>query len=624
MFDRMRAQNEGFTLIELLIAIVISGLILGALATGFIATMAGSQNVHDRFVESHDAQLLSTYFPTDVQSADPTMMNPDTTTGCGGPTSGTHVIRLQWTERDDLNADPNKRLAVFSASYRLVAAPSGSELIRYYCSNTGPAGGSPATILAGATAASHVVAHDLSDVPAPSAVIDPDGRVALTLYSHQTVGEQRAGIAPYSYTLTATMRTPGAFAKFVITNPGSQAAGASFNLAITARTADDTATDLSYTGSKTITFTGASSSPNHTPPTFASTVLFNNGVSVLNSAMVTLVNAGPTTLNLLQGTHRGSVGPINVTSGTFAAGALQFSPCPPDTKKNMPTSLQVTRAMTDTYGNVTTSGGAITVTLSQTGGAAIPGSVSIPANTATSGTFTSTNPGTVGTQITLTGKSLTVPGYSDATCLFTTTGQDAFLVTAPGPHTAGSAFPLTITASVDGVNPDPSYPNGPHTIVFTGPSSSPNGTAPFYPPTATTVTFSGGVGTASGIKLYKAETVNLTASEGTISGAVSIAVAPASMALSFSPCPGTKKKQDTTEAIIQQDAFGNAATTAATVTLSATNGSFSVPTVTVPANTTQSGPFMYTTPSTSGVSVVMTAQAPGATDGTCGPFTTTS
>src|SRR2546423_15487612 len=111
MFQRLRAQDEGFTLIELLIAIVVSGLILGAVTTGFLVTMAGSRNVHDRFVESHDAQLLSTYFPSDVQSANPTLIDDPDVPECGS-TSGNHVIRLLWTESDGTSK------TVFSASYR--------------------------------------------------------------------------------------------------------------------------------------------------------------------------------------------------------------------------------------------------------------------------------------------------------------------------------------------------------------------------------------------------------------------------------------------------------------------------------------------------------------------------
>src|SRR5437764_15001712 len=119
MFRRLRTQEGGFTLIELLMAITLSGIILGAVSTGFLVMMKGTQNVHDRFVESHDAQLLATYLPSDVQSANPTLIDDPDVSECTG-TSGTHVLRLLWTESDGTNK------TVFSASYQIVNSSSGS------------------------------------------------------------------------------------------------------------------------------------------------------------------------------------------------------------------------------------------------------------------------------------------------------------------------------------------------------------------------------------------------------------------------------------------------------------------------------------------------------------------
>src|SRR5687767_5573095 len=118
--------DQGFTLIELLVAIMISGLILGALTTGFIVTLKGTKGTHERLVESHDAQLLAAYLPSDAQSADPALIALDgpavtattTPTGCGAgsvpPGGSTNRLRLQWTE---LASDAT--LTGFSVSYRL-------------------------------------------------------------------------------------------------------------------------------------------------------------------------------------------------------------------------------------------------------------------------------------------------------------------------------------------------------------------------------------------------------------------------------------------------------------------------------------------------------------------------
>jgi hypothetical protein len=51
-------------------------------------------------------------------------------------------------------------------------------------------------------------------------------------------------------------------------------------------------------------------------------------------------------------------------------------------------------------------------------------------------------------------------------------------------------------------------------VAFTGPSDSPDGTAPAYP---ASVTFAGGVGTAA-VTVFDAETTTLTATQGTLAG----------------------------------------------------------------------------------------------------------
>ena len=77
-----------------------------------------------------------------------------------------------------------------------------------------------------------------------------------------------------------------------------------------------------------------------------------------------------------------------------------------------------------------------------------------------------------------------------------------------GTQTAGTAFNVTITAADPYGNAATGYPNGNHTLTFTGPSNSPNGHVPSYP---AQVNFTNGVGTAN-ITLFDAQTTTLTAS----------------------------------------------------------------------------------------------------------------
>src|SRR5438876_61239 len=98
------SREQGFTLIELLIAVVVSGIIISALATGMIVALRGTADANERFIESHGAQTLATYFTSDVQSANPALVDTTATqvTGCSTtpalPALSTNVVRMEWTE----------------------------------------------------------------------------------------------------------------------------------------------------------------------------------------------------------------------------------------------------------------------------------------------------------------------------------------------------------------------------------------------------------------------------------------------------------------------------------------------------------------------------------------------
>ncbi|HXP37055.1 MAG TPA: hypothetical protein VN817_04755, partial [Solirubrobacteraceae bacterium] len=90
-------------------------------------------------------------------------------------------------------------------------------------------------------------------------------------------------------------------------------------------------------------------------------------------------------------------------------------------------------------------------------------------------------------------------------------GTLAISVTNPGTQTAGTAFNLAISAKDSFGN----ALSGAQTLTFSGPASSPSEKAPSYP---SSVTFTGGLGTAS-ITLYKASsTTSVTVTQGSSNG----------------------------------------------------------------------------------------------------------
>lgn len=184
-----------------------------------------------------------------------------------------------------------------------------------------------------------------------------------------------------------------------------------------------------------------------------------------------------------------------------------------------------------------------------------------------------------------------------------------FAVAAPASATAGTAFNVTITAESGG-STDNSY-TGSKTIVFTGPANSPSGAAPTYP---ATVNFVAGVGTAN-VTLTKAETVALTATEGSRTGQDSIAVAagaPAALCIVAAPsCTGSSVPSSLVSAVALRDALGNdaPATSVVTVNLSIGNpGSVSPTSLTVAIGETTSA---ATFTATSASSRTLTASVSG-------------
>ena len=192
---------------------------------------------------------------------------------------------------------------------------------------------------------------------------------------------------------------------------------------------------------------------------------------------------------------------------------------------------------------------------------------------------------------TLTATQGLVTGASNS---FTVAGGAAsgFTIDAVGTQTVNTAFGVTVR-TVDTYGNAATYTAGPHTIVWTGPANAPNGTAPLYPGTATSLTFSNvggqGVAIATGIKLYKAASTTLTATEaaktGTSASFTVNAGSPASMAFinctqpsaANTTCAGSPfstGNNGTLQAnVALKDAYGNIATAASAVSINLTSSS---------------------------------------------------
>ena len=142
-----------------------------------------------------------------------------------------------------------------------------------------------------------------------------------------------------SYALTPSTTTP--------------TAGTAFTVTVTAR--NGAATDTSYSGSRTLTWSGGETIGSFVP-VYSTSVLFSNGVGTAN---VTLHKAGAQTLVATDATTPAFTGSTTVTT---ARATVQLTlACPASAPKNSAVTATLGRPATDAYGNEVTGAAAVTV-----------------------------------------------------------------------------------------------------------------------------------------------------------------------------------------------------------------------------------------------------------------------
>ena len=225
-------------------------------------------------------------------------------------------------------------------------------------------------------------------VSAPTLSCDDTGLTSSTTYTYTV--EARVGTnwrsAP---TAGFSATTTGVPTVTVAVPPTARTAGVSFAVVMTATTNGITV-DSSYTGTKTITFSGPGSSPSGAAPVYPATVNFVAGVG---TATVTLVRAETVSLEATDGTR---VGATSVTVGAATAARLGYTGSTPSCAAG---SVIVGNGGTftsfvtlfDTYGNPATASVAQVIALASAPsgtGTLTPTSLTVLAGSSqTSGTF---------------------------------------------------------------------------------------------------------------------------------------------------------------------------------------------------------------------------------------------
>lgn len=173
--------------------VVVLPLVIGAIGAGLVAVFSLQSGVANRLSDSGDAQVVSAYYETDVQSAQE-ITTSNATTQCG---TGSQLLGFEWS----LNAQTGAYQTV--VSYVEKATGSTYSLLRQYCSS-----GISATPTSSTTISSDL----LNSQPPP--VISPvadNTAASLNWFSTQSVTKVAFVITEpktnYTYTLAAVPKS---------------------------------------------------------------------------------------------------------------------------------------------------------------------------------------------------------------------------------------------------------------------------------------------------------------------------------------------------------------------------------------------------------------------------------
>ena len=360
----------------------------------------------------------------------------------------------------------------------------------------------------------------------------------------------------------------GTIASFALSTPGTQTAGTGFTETITAEDAGGNAV-TGYSGVNCLTFSGPAKSPNGTSPLYPA-----QGTCAAGSSSLTFTNGVDNTV------HYALRCPVHLACGgrcadhgdfghftVNAAAMTKFALSTPSPTAGAQFTETVTA--TDNYGNTTTG---------YTGNKCITfsGPSHSPNNTAPTypgngffgcATGVSRWPSRTARRHPLSRSSTLRRRRSPprrrrgrlvqaASFTVAAGALNALTVANPGTKTAGVAFNVSLTAA-------DTYGNsisGTVSPAFSGPASSPNGTAPIYPGS---LTFTNGAATAN-VTLYDAQSTTLKATVGGVSGTSTSFTVSANSATLLTATSGSNQSATVNTAFTTKlvatatDAYGNA------------------------------------------------------------------
>ena len=530
-----RRSEEGSTLLEVLLAATLTVMVIGAVAAMFIAGLQSNSSTSNRLAESHDAQLLSSYLPSDLLSVSSGVdTKPATATGCAS-SAGANVVTLKWSQT--LPTPMN-----FVASYRTLQAGTEWQLVRFSCSAP-TAGG-----LGSATPTRTIVGHQLADGTSAWANYVDASTLSVTV---------RDG-SGYMFTVAGARRmapAAGAIAAFFVGVPAGTSSEIPFD--VTVAPVDNKGNVITnYTGK--VHFT--STDPQGTVPADYTFTAADQGVHVFPAAAV-FKTTGAQSLTVKDVASPSTTG--QSTSAVTLPVATSILVSAPGSAL-AGTSYDLTVSAKDVYGNTVPSyRGTVHFNSSDS-------SIALPADY----TFTLADAGThvFAKALTFASDGTISIGAGD-TVTDGVTGQatvvvqalDHFTVSAPTTQVVAAPFPLTVVAKDHNDKTVLAYTDA-RCITMSGPHNAPNGQSPAYPTAgscpagSSSVTFTSGQATPS-VTLYDAEQVAVGAAAGSATGTTaSITVSPGAASRFTLSAPSATAGVSFNAGVTAFDAYGNTAT----------------------------------------------------------------
>lgn len=297
--------------------------------------------------------------------------------------------------------------------------------------------------------------------------IDKSGTGYTLTATGNTVSTSPGTIVSSAFNITA-----GAATKLIITGNGTQTAGTTQSITITA-TDNGGNTDTAYTGDKSLTFSGASSSTNPvTAPTIndktgtainfgtATTITFTNGVATVtgsNNGVMNLYQSENATISATDGSISSTGSDrLSVTVSSGTANKLAFSTQTSGGTSGTTWITQPVVALQDAYGNTVT-GTSQNVTLAIQNnagpGGVLSGTSTIAVNTGTGlATFSGLSIDKIGTGYTLTATGNTVstsPGVIVSSAFnITASGIATKYIVTSSSYSPVAGSDVTITAQL--------------------------------------------------------------------------------------------------------------------------------------------------------------------------------